>query len=62
MTVAGDVNGPGAIALQRLDDAHARAERFLCKWIERKPASCRILVVKDVLAMIRIVVCCPERE
>ena len=48
--------------MQHLDDAHAQAESFLCEWIEKKPGRWRILIVKDVLAMIRVVLWCPERE
>ena len=46
---------------QHLDDAHERAERFLSDWIEKKPGSWRVLVVKDVLAKIRVVLWCPEK-
>lgn len=45
-----------------LDDAHARAEKLLSQWIEKKPGSWRILVVKDVLAKIRVVLWCPRKE
>ena len=48
--------------MQHLDDAHAQAESFLCEWIEAKPDTWRILVVKDVLAMIRILLWCPDEE
>ena len=44
-----------------LDEAHARAEKLLSEWIERKPGTWRILVVKDVLAKIRIVLWCPKK-
>ena len=48
--------------MQHLDDAHAQAENFLSEWIEEKPRGWRILIVKDVLAMIRIVLWCPQKE
>ena len=47
--------------MQHLDDAHERAERFLSDWIKKKPGSWRVLVVKDVLAKIRVVLWCPEK-
>ena len=47
--------------MQHLDDAHEQAERFLSDWIEKKPGSWRVLVVKDVLAKIRVVLWCPEK-
>jgi hypothetical protein len=40
--------------MQHLDDAHGCAESFLSEWIKKKPGRWRILVVKDVLAMIRM--------
>ena len=48
--------------MQHLDDAHGCAESFLTEWIKKKPGRWRILVVKDVLAMIRIVLWCPRKE
>ena len=48
--------------MQHMDVAHARAESFLCHWIEQKSGSWRVLIVKDVLAMIRIVLWCPKKE
>ena len=48
--------------MQHLDDAHGCAESFLSEWIKKKPGRWRILVVKDVLAMIRIVLWCPRKE
>ena len=48
--------------MQHLDDAHGCAESFLSEWIKKKPGRWHILVVKDVLAMIRIVLWCPRKE
>ena len=50
--------------MQRLDDAHARAERELAKWVDRKPKNgqWRVLLVKDVLARLRVVLWCPADQ
>ena len=50
--------------MQHLDDAHTRAERELAAWVARKPKNgkWRVLLVKDVLAKLRVVLWCPSRE
>ena len=49
--------------MQHLDDAHARAERELAAWVGRKPnGKWRVLLVKDVLARLRVVLWCPSDE
>lgn len=50
--------------MQRLDDAHDRAERELENWIARKPknGNWRVLLVRDVLAKLRVVLWCPARQ
>lgn len=49
--------------MQHLDDAHARAERELAAWVGRKPSGkWRVLLVKDVLARLRVVLWCPSDE
>ena len=49
--------------MQRLDDAHASAERELAAWVARKPdGKWRVLLVKDVLAKLRVVLWCPSRQ
>ena len=49
--------------MQRLDDAHARAEHELAAWVARKPdGKWRVLLVKDVLAKLRVVLWCPSSE
>lgn len=44
-----------------LNDAYQRAEDALVDWINRKREVRRILLVKDVLAMLRVVLWCPKR-
>ena len=50
--------------MQRLDDAHARAERELAEWLARKPEGprWRALLVSDVLAKLRVVLWGPSNE
>ena len=50
--------------MQRLDDAHARAERELATWLagKAKGSHWRALLVKDVLAKLRLVLWCPPRQ
>ena len=50
--------------MQRLDDAHVRAEGELAAWLARKPknGNWRVLLVKDVLAKLRVVLWCPSNE
>ena len=47
--------------MQHLDDAHTLAERELAAWVARKPnGKWRVLLVKDVLAKLRVVLWCPS--
>ena len=50
--------------MQRLDDAHASAERELAAWVAGKPEGrdWRALLVRDVLAKLRVVLWCPSDE
>ena len=50
--------------MQHLDDAHARAERELAAWLadKAKGSKWRALLVKDVLAKLRVVLWCPARQ
>ena len=49
--------------MQRLDEAHARAEHELAAWVARKPdGKWRVVLVKDVLAKLRVVLWCPSSE
>ena len=50
--------------MQHLDDAHARAERELAAWLadKAKGSHWRALLVKDVLAKLRVVLWCPARQ
>ncbi len=50
--------------MQRLDDAHARAEEALAAWLARKPEGprWRALLVNDVLAKLRVVLWCPSDD
>lgn len=50
--------------MQHLDDAHARAERELAAWLADKATGSkwRALLVKDVLAKLRVVLWCPARQ
>lgn len=47
--------------MQHLDEAHERAEACLGEWLENRP-KCRVLLVKDVRAMLRVILWCPEPE
>lgn len=50
--------------MQHLDDAHASAERELATWVAGKPdrRDWRVLLVKDVLAKLRVVLWCPPDQ
>ena len=48
--------------MQRLDDAHARAEEVLAGWLARKPKGTRALLVNDVLAKLRVVLWGPPNN
>lgn len=50
--------------MQHLDDAHARAERELAAWLADKATGSkwRALLVKDVLAKLRVVLWCPADQ
>lgn len=50
--------------MQRLDDAHARAERELAEWLARKPQRehWRALLVNDVLAKLHVVLWGPSNN
>lgn len=50
--------------MQHLDDAHERAERELAAWLagKAKGPRWRALLVKDVLAKLRVVLWCPARQ
>ena len=47
-----------------LDDAHARAEQELAAWLGGKPKNrtWRVLLVKDVIAKLRVVLWCPASK
>ena len=46
--------------MQHLDAAHERAEEHLAAWLISKPGEWRALLVKDVLARLRLVLWCPD--
>ena len=48
--------------MQHLDDAHERAERRLAAWLMNKSRDWRALLVKDVLARLRLILWCPDRS
>ena len=48
--------------MQHLDDAHERAEAWMATWLTARPGSWRVLLVKDVLAKLRIILWCPDRS
>ena len=47
--------------MQHLDEAHERAEACLAEWLKDKPKY-RVLLVKDVRAMLRVILWCPEPD
>lgn len=46
--------------MQHLDDAHERAEAWMAEWLAAKPRTWRALLVKDVLARLRVILWCSE--
>lgn len=48
--------------MQHLDDAHRQAEAWMAAWLTSKPRAWRALVVKDVLARLRVILWCSERS
>ena len=48
--------------MRHLDDAHERAERRLAAWLMNKSDDWRALLVKDVLARLRVILWCPDRS
>ncbi len=48
--------------MDHLDAAHERAEEHLAAWLKSKPGEWRALLVKDVLAQLRLVLWCPDRS
>ena len=48
--------------MQHLDDAHEQAEVSMAEWLTAKPRSWRALLVKDVLARLRVILWCPDRR
>ena len=48
--------------MQHLDDAHERAETRLAAWLMNKSGAWRALLVKDVLARLRVVLWCPDKS
>ena len=41
--------------MQHLDDAHRQAEAWMAAWLTSKPRKWRALIVKDVLARLRVI-------
>ncbi len=48
--------------MQHVDDAHGQAERRLAEWLASKPGRWRVLLVKDVLARLRVILWCPKNS
>ena len=48
--------------MQHLDDAHEQAEAWMASWLISKRRNWRALLVKDVLARLRVVLWCPDRS
>lgn len=48
--------------MQHLDDAHEQAEAWMASWLTSKRRNWRALLVKDVLAKLRVVLWCPDRS
>lgn len=48
--------------MQHLDEAHKRAETCLAEWLKNKPKNWRVLLVKDVRAMLRMILWCSDPE
>ncbi len=52
----------GSDLMQHLDDAHEQAEAWMASWLISKRRNWRALLVKDVLARLRVVLWCPDRS
>ena len=48
--------------MQHLDDAHGQAEAWMAAWLTSKPRKWRALIVKDVLARLRVILWCSDRS
>ncbi len=48
--------------MQHLDDAHDQAEGRLAAWLMNKTGGWRVLLIKDVLAKLRVVLWCPNKS
>lgn len=48
--------------MQHIDDAHEQAEAWMAAWLDSKPQTWRALVVKDVLAKLRVILWCSNRS
>ena len=48
--------------MQHLDDAHRQAEAWMAAWLTSKPRTCRALIVKDLLARLRVILWCSDRS
>ena len=48
--------------MQHLDDANEQAEAWMAEWLTPKPRNWRALLVKDVLAKLRVILWCPDRS
>lgn len=48
--------------MQHLDDAHAQAEGRLAAWLMNKAGGWRVLLIKDVVAKLRVVLWCPDKS
>ena len=46
--------------MRHLDDAHERAEGRLAAWLMNKGSDWRVVLVKDVLARLRVILWCPD--
>ena len=47
--------------MQHLDDAHRQAEVWMAAWLNSQPQEWRALIVKDVLAKLRVILWCSDR-
>ena len=48
--------------MQHLDDAHAQAEGHLAAWLMTKGDKWQVLLVKDVVARLRVILWCPRKS
>ncbi len=48
--------------MQHLDEAHERAEERVAAWLMNKTGRWRVLLIKDVLARLRVVLWCPDKR